>query len=339
MINRLKFLLFSKHLLLISFLIITLAVEICGKFLDLQPTELFIPRLILYTSLAVSIFIFPSLNFEKIQNVISLVIPLAALAVVALTITNTPLADRLAIEDGPIEQLSAFFLMIASTIMAALTVSLLVQRKRPLQVLVSAVCSLIFFIIGMEEISWAQRIIDIETPSYLIEINNQQELNFHNIATGFFERAYYLGGFILLTLLPFIRKFAISILQKTKLTKTMVEFLPSQWLVIPFSVISSFITVSVLKSSVYMLIYIFTFIILLATTSRQELINNTPAKIALTLAFTTFVIGIVTFTFTNYGDLRYWLSLEYREFFIALGIATYAFDTAIRMLKGIKIST
>ena len=37
-----------------------------------------------------------------------------------------------------------------------------------------------FFFIGMEEISWAQRLLGIETPHVLSQINYQSEINFHN---------------------------------------------------------------------------------------------------------------------------------------------------------------
>lgn len=41
--------------------------------------------------------------------------------------------------------------------------------------------ALCFFIMAMEEVSWLQRILEIKTPGELVIINNQDELNFHNI--------------------------------------------------------------------------------------------------------------------------------------------------------------
>lgn len=38
-----------------------------------------------------------------------------------------------------------------------------------------------FFFVGMEEISWGQRLFNIKTPDLLYEINTQSELNLHNI--------------------------------------------------------------------------------------------------------------------------------------------------------------
>ena len=48
--------------------------------------------------------------------------------------------------------------------------------------------SIVFFLIAGEEISWGQRIFDLATPDYLSSVNEQDELNFHNINKRFFDR-------------------------------------------------------------------------------------------------------------------------------------------------------
>ncbi len=78
------------------------------------------------------------------------------------------------------------------------------------------------------------------TPISLTEANDQYEFNFHNIATGFSEQAYYLGGFILLTLLPFMRDSARVFMERLTIMRKLTPFLPSAWLVVPFSVIARF---------------------------------------------------------------------------------------------------
>jgi len=69
---------------------------------------------------------------------------------------------------------------------------------------VAASFSLVLFVVGMEEISWMQRVFSLSTPDALLGLNKQQELNLHNISTGFSELLYYTGSFALLTLAPFI---------------------------------------------------------------------------------------------------------------------------------------
>jgi len=48
--------------------------------------------------------------------------------------------------------------------------------------------SILFFLASGEEISWGQRIFNFSTPEYLSSINDQNELNIHNINKKFFDR-------------------------------------------------------------------------------------------------------------------------------------------------------
>ena len=48
------------------------------------------------------------------------------------------------------------------------------------------------FIIGMEEISWGQRILGIETPESFKEINYQQETTVHNLISPTYHPLLYL---------------------------------------------------------------------------------------------------------------------------------------------------
>lgn len=61
------------------------------------------------------------------------------------------------------------------------------------------------FVVGMEEISWAQRVIGYQAPRYFLENNYQQELNLHNVVDTQFRKlavALILAGYgILLPLL------------------------------------------------------------------------------------------------------------------------------------------
>jgi hypothetical protein len=53
----------------------------------------------------------------------------------------------------------------------------------------------LLFVIGMEEISWRQRIFKIETPSVLETHNWKGEINFHNVDAFPLHNAYILVGF------------------------------------------------------------------------------------------------------------------------------------------------
>ncbi len=51
-----------------------------------------------------------------------------------------------------------------------------------------SVCyGMLFFVGAAEEISWGQRLLNIETPGWFVENNRQQEINFHNLTTDSFN--------------------------------------------------------------------------------------------------------------------------------------------------------
>jgi hypothetical protein len=61
----------------------------------------------------------------------------------------------------------------------------------------------LFFVVGGEEISWGQRILSVETPGELAEINLQGELNFHNI-DGIHQHIRIVGVLFIFMLCYFI---------------------------------------------------------------------------------------------------------------------------------------
>jgi hypothetical protein len=90
-------------------------------------------------------------------------------------------------EDHIIEYATALMLGIISFLL--FKTSYLLKKlghQRIISILI-AIAGLAFFFGMGEEISWAQRIFDIETPARLKEINSQEELNFHNVHSYFFN--------------------------------------------------------------------------------------------------------------------------------------------------------
>jgi hypothetical protein len=89
-------------------------------------------------------------------------------------------------EDHLFESLTAVFFLIASACFAILYVrdspgNLLgtIRTKRNIFYVLLAI---VFFIGAGEEISWGQRILDVETPELLMRSNMQHEINIHNLA-------------------------------------------------------------------------------------------------------------------------------------------------------------
>ncbi|MCB2262838.1 MAG: hypothetical protein LGR52_07870 [Candidatus Thiosymbion ectosymbiont of Robbea hypermnestra] len=106
------------------------------------------------------------------------------------------------VEDSLIEWLTAA-LFLAGGIAAGFAVGKAHRRHVSLlTVLALAFLAVALLVVGFEEISWGQRIFDVETPEWLSRINMQQELNLHNISSGLAQHVAFLGGLLFGVLLP-----------------------------------------------------------------------------------------------------------------------------------------
>lgn len=84
-------------------------------------------------------------------------------------------------EDGLFEYLTSVLYFGASLIAFVIVVTF--KRKGQTMLAASyAFLTLALFFVAGEEISWGQRILDIETPAAIAEVNTQRELTVHNLA-------------------------------------------------------------------------------------------------------------------------------------------------------------
>lgn len=109
-----------------------------------------------------------------------------------------------------------------------------IKQKKWLAVALVAALSLVLFVMGMEEISWGQRVFQWQTSTYFSEHNVQGETNLHNLNTQLFQDVLFFGGFVLLAALPFFYNSLAKILQKTSSLKFLTNFLPEQWMLLAF---------------------------------------------------------------------------------------------------------
>lgn len=103
-------------------------------------------------------------------------------------------------EDGVFEYLSALFFVVAA-VFFGLSLSKIGMDQNKLKMLLFLLLTIFCFFVGMEEISWGQRIFGWSTPENMKDINFQDETNLHNliIQEGLFNMIMYciLGfGFI-----------------------------------------------------------------------------------------------------------------------------------------------
>ena len=106
---------------------------------------------------------------------------------------NVDAYSALAQEDALVENSTAFLFFLTALLLLAIVAR---GRGVPGRWLYLLGAFAFVFAAG-EEISWGQRIFGFETPSYLREINLQNEFNLHNIDTVAFQRAYQMGMILL----------------------------------------------------------------------------------------------------------------------------------------------
>ncbi|MFO8048063.1 MAG: hypothetical protein R6U29_03425, partial [Desulfosudaceae bacterium] len=84
-------------------------------------------------------------------------------------------------EDGVIEYLQVIICIII--VFLTIAISVKSYRLKEIQIcLTYIILSIMFFVIGMEEISWGQRILNIDKPGFFIQNNPRNELNIHNLS-------------------------------------------------------------------------------------------------------------------------------------------------------------
>ena len=83
-------------------------------------------------------------------------------------------------EDGPYEYLQAF-LYFACFILSFKVYRVLRKRKQRFKAVLFLILALALMFTAFEEISWGQRILDIDTPEFMLEHNTQDEITIHNL--------------------------------------------------------------------------------------------------------------------------------------------------------------
>lgn len=116
-------------------------------------------------------------------------------------------------EDGVVENLTTLFLLATSIVAIHSAVKAYRAGKR-LWVLMWAVLGFLFFFAAGEEISWGQRIFNVESSGFFLEKNLQKETNLHNLVVGnvkvnkliFSQLLTVVLGFYMILLRPLAQK-------------------------------------------------------------------------------------------------------------------------------------
>ena len=239
-------------------------------------------------------------------------------AFVLLFLVNPTGFNWLGSEDNIVEYLSAILGIVGAVFFAG--VALAAHHlpdgspNRRLTLTFAALCAVVLFLLGMEEISWGQRLFGFGTPESFAA-NRQGEVNLHNFFTTPVHTIYRLGSWAVLILLPFMVTFG----PRLRLFDAFHNFLPPPWIAAMSAPVACFNynawpflpTQVVVFSSLLMMAAFWQH----ARQGRQErawLFG--AATLLIIVAQAAFLIG---------GDrfIRPWDVTEYQEFFMAFGLA------------------
>ena len=131
--------------------------------------------------------------------------------------------DTMFKEDGFFENMTILLALISSFIFFYLGIYYKAMDKKIFLFLFA----ILLFFYSMEEISWGQRIFDLQTPEALKAINYQDEINIHNIYINPYIRIIYFLFFLFVSSLFLFRDKYIELFSSNKITKVISEMYPS----------------------------------------------------------------------------------------------------------------
>ena len=232
-----------------------------------------------------------------------------------LLIYKTSTYDFLSREDKLAEYLSSFFLLLSSFLFLK-SLFFLIFKKRDYNkwlILLLSFSSIILFLAAGEEISWGQRIFNIPTPEYLLKINDQNELNFHNINKKFFDR--------ILDRLTIIFVIIGTIFFLMKRNKIWGVKSPNLYIICSFS-ITPFYRQNV-ELNFFHIIYIPLIIILVYSLIKKLNTNLIPIIVTLIM---TFILQLIHATFGYLFPPHNNSANEFKEFMFCVCVLIYSYE-------------
>jgi hypothetical protein len=169
----------------------------------------------------------------------------------------------------------------------------------------------LFFVMAMEEISWMQRVVGFATPAEIAQVNWQGEFNFHNVQTDLFENVFYVGSAAFLILVPFVPGRSVA-----AIAAALSIFNYGMWNVLP--------------QQMTMMLTVFVMFFYARAAARRG--DQGEARL---FGFLAGAVVAGQAVFLGWGHLQpdIWDASEYKELFIALGFAAYAFEVNRRVRR------
>lgn len=239
---------------------------------------------------------------------------------------------KIALEDGYLEWASAIFLFGSSALFIMTFTRLYVARlkKTPIYLLIATMFAGIFCIIGLEEVSWFQRVFDIDTP---FSGNQQGESNFHNYNTGLFDHAYYFGAFFFLIFLPFVNS-KTTLFAKMPFVKFFIPSRSVQLFSAPLAAFNFFLWNSQISQLSF---FVTLFILMYDVWSKRNSIRDWYLSGGL---LGVMCVAQCSFIYNRWTLAQYWSwdLAEYKEAFIAASFLFYSIEIFLASTEKARIT-
>jgi hypothetical protein len=177
----------------------------------------------------------------------------------------------------------------------------------------------------MEEISWMQRVVGFRTPEELARVNWQGEFNFHNVQTDLSENLFYVGAAGLLILLPLLA----DALSRGALPRWVKDFVPGRWVAAASAPLSIFNYGMWNVIPMQMTFFLTLFALALWSRAAGERGDRAESRLFALLAIAV-AAGQSAFLLRGHLMPDIWDASEFKELFIALGLACWAAGAAMR---------
>ena len=270
-------------------------------------------------------------GLTRLELCVGLVSLAAALAGTVLFLAGPAAFHAVAQEDRPLEWTTALLLLAGSGLLGFHAARF---RRTPLVALGAILLCVALFLVGMEEISWGQRLFGFATPEGLAEMNWQHEFNFHNVQTDLSETVYYFGAGVFLLGLPLLR-----------------DILPDSWLAHPLMSLAPRRSVALVSAPLAIFNYghwdllpikltiALGFWALAAWAFAARRRGHAGEALVLAGAAASVLVGQALFLAFGYLQADVPDASEYKELFVALGFAWYATQTAIPPLARVRTAS
>lgn len=238
-----------------------------------------------------------------------------AMSAATIVVTDPRAFSALVQEDGVVEWASAGLAFMASAAFSLAAGRIALSENQDLKamsVMITLCLAGLSFLIAMEEVSWFQRVLDVESPAF-VRGRNQPEFNLHNAATDLSENVYYFGGFALTVMIP-------GLLGPRRLpapVSGLERVLPTR--AVMFGSIAAGALVYEMWEIILIQIVFFASLALLLTEPPST------RRMGIVVAIAMVVVAMV-FVGTGHRMTRSWDDTEVRELLLPFGLFLYGFD-------------